>query len=104
MMTSEMNGRVCHQYLVLSDNGVIVIGLYLRVLAPHQIDRNMQGIPLISTDYPAVALCPPLYLSAASVNTDIEGIKSLAAILNNCHLAINRTSPIQTTCSSNFFR
>ena len=62
----------------------------------------MQGIPLICTDDPAVALCPPLYLSSARVNTYIEGTKSLAAILNNCHLDINQTSPIQTTCSSHF--
>ena len=102
MMTSKINGRVFHQYLVLRDNGVINIGSYLRVLAPHQIDRNMQGITLIRTYYPAVALCPPIYLSAARVNTDMEGTKSLTAILNNCHVAINQTSPIQTTCSSNF--
>ena len=63
----------------------------------------MQGIPLMRTDYPDVALCPPLYLSAARVNTDMEGTKSLAAILNNCHGAINRTSPIQTTCSNHFY-
>ena len=89
MMTSEMNGRVFHQYLVLLDNGVITIGSYLRVLAPHHIDRNMQGIPLIHTDYPAVALHPPLYLPAYSMNTDIEVIKSLAAILNIGHVAVN---------------
>ena len=62
----------------------------------------MQGIPLMRTDYPDVALCPPLYLSAARVNTDIEGTKSLAHILNSCHVATNQNSPIQTTCSSHF--
>ena len=71
MMTTEMNGRIFHQDLVLHDNGVIIIGSYLHVLAPHQIDRNMQGIPLIRTDYPDAALCPPLYLLSAWVNTDI---------------------------------
>ena len=102
MMTSKMNGRVFHRDVVLHDNGVITIGLYLRVLAPHQIDRNIQCITLICTDYPDVALRPPLYLSAARVNTYIEGTKSLVAILNNFHVDINRTSPIQTTCSSHF--
>ena len=84
-----MNGRIFHQDLVLRDNGVINIGSYLRVLATHHIDRNIQGIPLIRTYYPTVALFPPIYLSAARVNTDIEGTKSLADILNNCHVAIN---------------
>ena len=55
------------------------------------------------TDYPDVALCPPLYLSAARVITDIEGTKSLAEILNNCHVDIHQTSPIQTTRSSHFY-
>ena len=45
---------------------------------------------------------PPLYISAARVNTDIEGTKSLEAILNNCHVAINQTSRIQKMCSSHF--
>ena len=97
-----MNGRVFHRDVVLHDNGVITIGLYLRVLAPHQIDRNMQGIPFICRYYPGVAFHPPLYLSSARVNTDIEGTESLAAILNYCHVAINQTSPIQTTCYSHF--
>ena len=57
---------------------------------------------MIRTDYTAVSLCPPLYISAYRVNTYIEGTKSLADILNNCHVAINQTSQIQTTCSSHF--
>ena len=101
-MTSKINGRFFHQDLVLRDNGVITIGSYLRVLAPHHIDRNMQGIPLILTDYPDVDLRPHIYLSASCVNTDIEGTKSLAAIFNNFHVDINRTLPIQTMCSSHF--
>ena len=72
MMTAEINGRVLHRDLVLRDNEVITISSYIRVLAPNYIDRNMQGIPLIHMDYPAVALCPPLYLSASRVDTDIE--------------------------------
>ena len=64
--------------------------------------ENKQGIPLIHKDYTDISLCTPLYLSAARVITDIEGTKSLAEILNNCHVDIHQTSPIQTTCSRNF--
>ena len=58
---------------------------------------------MIRTDYTAVSLCPPLYISAYRVNTYIEGTKSLADILNNCHVDINQTSPIQITCSRHFY-
>ena len=71
MMSSDVNGRLFHRDLVLRDNGVISIGSFLRILAPHQIDRNMQDIPLLRTDFPAVALCAPSYLPTVNIKTEL---------------------------------
>jgi hypothetical protein len=49
MMTSDTDKRLFHRDLMLRDNGTITIGLYIRLLAPHPIERNMQGIPLIKS-------------------------------------------------------
>ena len=98
----DQNARLFHRNLVLRDNGVITIGSFLRILSPHQVDEHMQGIPLINTDSPAVALRLPNHYATVPTNTEIQGSQSLVAVWNNATLSINRTTPIQTTCSGNF--
>ena len=56
MMSNDMNRRLFHRDLLLRDNGTITVGSYLRILAPHPIERNMNGIPLLKSDYTAIAM------------------------------------------------
>ena len=99
MMTSDMNKRLFHRDLMLRDNGTITIGSYLRLLAPHPIERNMQGIPLIKSFYPIIAMDSPSIINSIAVNNYIEGNQSGVAVLKNTEIFIRRTTPIQTSCS-----
>ena len=98
MMTSDMNKRLFHRDLMLRDNGTITIGSYLRLLAPHPIERNMQGIPLIKSFYPIIAMDSPSIINSIAVNNYIEGNQSGVAVLKNTEIFIRRTTPIQTSC------
>ena len=99
MMTNEMNKRIFHRYLMLRDNGTTTIGSYMRILAPYPIERNMQGIPLIKTHYPAIAMMVPIELPSICINTYIQANQSSVALLKNCDVKVRRTTPIQITCS-----
>lgn len=99
MMTSDTNKRLFHRDLMLRDNGTITIGSYIRLLAPHPIERNMQGIPLIKSFFPIIAMEPPSVVNYIVVNTYIESNMSGVAVLKNAQLSVRRTTPIQTTCS-----
>ena len=99
MMTSDMNKRIFHQDLLLRDNRTITIGLHLRLVALYTIKRNMQGIPLVRTHYPAIALEAPDKLPLININTYIQANQSGVAILKMVDVEIRRTTWIQTTCS-----
>jgi hypothetical protein len=99
MMTNEMNKRIFHRDLMLRDNGTITIGSYMRILAPYPIERNMKGIPLVKTHYPAIAMMVPIDLHSISINTYIQANQSSVALLKYCDVEVRRTTPIQTTCS-----
>eukprot|EP00957_Ditylum_brightwellii_P160414 12212197-Ditylum_brightwellii.AAC.1 len=93
------NSSIFHCNLVLQDNGIITVGSVLRLLSPHQIDENMQGIPLICTNSPAVALHLPTRLATVNINTNIQGSQSFARVWNGATLSINQPAPMQTTYS-----
>ena len=99
MMSHDMNRRLYHRDLLLRDNGTITVGSFLRILGPHPIIRNMNGIPLIKTDYPAIALETPDKLSPIFINSYIEGNKAGCAVLNGAIMKVTRSTPLQTTCT-----
>ena len=99
MMTNESNKRIFHRDLVLRDNGVVSIGTFMRILSPHPVQRNMQGIPLICADAPAVVMCMPSYFPSYDIVNTIQGNESGVAVLNNADIDIVRTVTIQTTCT-----
>lgn len=99
MMTNDMNKRIFHRDLMLRDNGTITIGSFFRLLAPYPIERNMQGIPLVRSHYPIVALEYPSDLMSIPINTYIQANQASFAILKNVNVEVRRTTPIQTTCS-----
>ena len=98
MMSNDMNRRLFHRDLLLRDNGTITVGSYLRILAPHPIERNMNGIPLLKSDYPAIAMDTPKRLAPIYINSHIEGNKSGCAVLNGAFLKLSRSTPFETTC------
>mmetsp|Transcript_16587 Transcript_16587/g.18921 ORF Transcript_16587/g.18921 Transcript_16587/m.18921 type:complete len:375 (+) Transcript_16587:144-1268(+) len=98
MITNNTNYRLFHRDLILRDNGVICIGSFLRILCPFPITRSMQNIPLLTTDYSAIALQTPTVYPTIGINTETN--ESFAGIWNGSMLRITRTTPISTTCSS----
>ena len=99
MMTSEMNKRLYHRDLLLRDNGVLTVGSYFRFLAPLPVERNMQGIPLVNSYYPALAMQQPNIVHSIPINSYIEGNQAQCAFLKNVFVSIRRTTAVQTTCS-----
>ena len=99
MINHEHNKRLFHRDLLLRDNGVVTIGSFMRLLAPHPITQTMQDIPLICSDSPALILNTPLTYPEVLINNNIEGNKSGIAILNNATLNILRTQASQTKCT-----
>lgn len=99
MMTNDMNKRLFHRDLLLRDNGVLTIGSYIRLLAPLPVERNMQGIPLLNSYYPALAMEPPNQVSSIPINKYIEGNQAHCAFLKHVFVSIRRTTAVQTTCS-----
>ena len=99
MINREQNKRIFHRDLQLRDNGTVTIGTFMRVLAPHPIERTMQDIPMIRSDSPAVVLQTPSIYDSYPVNFDIEGNGSGVAVLNGANVSVARTFVTQTTCT-----
>ena len=80
MVGTDKNKIIFHCNLVLHDNGVNTIGSFIYLIVPHKIERNMQGILLIFTNQPTVALIPQKYLPALPTNKNIQGNQSIPAV------------------------
>ena len=99
MITRDDNNKLFHRDLELRDNGVISIGSYLRILAPCEIEKNLQGIPLIVTKKSAIAMREPLTLPNIPINKEIYGDTAVSSILNGKYISCTRTDATDTTCS-----
>ena len=62
----DANSSIFHHNLVLRENEVIYNRYILFLLSQLQIDENMQEIPLLCTDSPAVSLSLPLHLQTVT--------------------------------------
>ena len=99
MITNDMNKRLFNRDILLRDNGTITVGTYMRVLAPYPITRKMKDIPLVNSFYPAIVIERPSRVYTVPVNTYIQANQSGVAVLKDVILSVQRTTPIQTTCS-----
>ena len=100
MMSRDQNGEMFNRNIAFRDNGVISIGSYIRILAPMPIVSLMNNVtPMIVSNFPIVALKPPLYLEPIAASEAIQGDNSYAFINSNAHLHVNSTAPFQTNCS-----
>ena len=50
-----------------------MIGLFIYLLDPHQIDDNMWGVTITCVDKPDVALIPPQQLQTTPTNHEVHG-------------------------------
>ena len=50
IMTASNNVRLFHCDLALCDNGTITIGTFICILSLYPVEKNMQTIPILSTD------------------------------------------------------
>ena len=82
-MTASNNVRLFHCYLALCDNRIIYIRTFICILSPHPVKKNMQGIPILSTDQPIVVLKAPRELVQIPMQ-QIEGNNFQAGILHGC--------------------
>ena len=100
MEANGCNNMLFERNLELRDNGTISIGTFFRILAPLPIENNMKGdIPLIKTQLPVIVMETPSRIPTVSINNQLQENTSVAFVMNNVFLNINRTVPIQTTCS-----
>ena len=98
-ISNENNTNFFQRNLILRDNGTITCGSYLRVIAPHQIERYLNGTEMIFSDYPAIALKIPSDVSNVRIDNALEGNRMKAGLWNMADVTIRRTAPIQTKCS-----
>jgi hypothetical protein len=100
MEANGSNNMLFERNLEFRDDGTISIGTFFRILAPLPIENNMRGdIPLVKTQLPVIVMRPPLKIPMVSINKGIQENLSMAFVLNKVELNINRTVPLQTTCS-----
>ena len=99
MITSEANKRIFHRDLLPRDNGTITIGSCLRIVAPLAVERNMQGIPLVNSCTPAIAMEPNHKIPAVNINHALDGNQHGVGVLKNAQISVRRLTPIQTTYS-----
>ena len=99
MITNEMNRRLFSRDTMLRDNCTVTLGTYLRLLAPYPITRNMKGIPLLQSMYPAIVMQTPSNVPSIQLNKYIQANQTGVAILKSIIVDIRRTAPVQTTCS-----
>mmetsp|Transcript_3325 Transcript_3325/g.4653 ORF Transcript_3325/g.4653 Transcript_3325/m.4653 type:complete len:232 (-) Transcript_3325:137-832(-) len=59
----------------------------------------MQGIPLINSYYPVIAMEPPGDLTSIPINRYIDANQAHCALLKHSFVSIRRTTAVQTTCS-----
>ena len=63
---------VSYHNLVLYDNGVITIGLFIYLIDPHKIDSNMWFIPLFCSDQSVFVMMPPMFLRTFHINHEVQ--------------------------------
>ena len=95
MINYKHNRRLFHRYLLLRDNGTVTIGTLMRIIAPHPIIQEMQGIPLVFSYVPYLIMKTPTVFPNYIIKNDTEGNKSGVVIFNNTTLGILRTQAIQ---------
>ena len=88
-----------HRYVLLQDNVKFTIGTFLRVLAPHLIIQEMQGIYLVFSDAPTLIMKNPTVFPNYIIKNDIKGNNYGVTILNNTTLGIHRTQEMQPNCT-----
>ena len=98
MITNEMNRRLFCRDTMLRDNGTVTLGTYIRLLAPYPIQRNMNGIPLLRTMFPAIVMMTPSNVPLIQINKYITANQTGVAILKNVMLEVRRMVPVQTSC------
>ena len=99
MITNNLNRRLFSRDTMLRDNGTVTLGTYIRLLAPYPIQRNMQGIPLLQSMYPAIVMETPQYIPSIAINKYIQANQTGVGYLKSVTIEVRRTAPIQTTCS-----
>lgn len=102
MEARNVNDKLWNRNPEYRDDGTITVGTFIRVLAPIQIERMMQEIPLVRTDYPIIVMQAPPKLPTIQINNEIQGHGALAFISNGAHLSINRITVRSTTCGGCF--
>lgn len=95
----EQNRRLFHRDLLLRDNGIVTIGTFMRLLAPHPVLQEMQGIPMVRSDTPAVIMSSPNHYPPYSIAHELSNVRYGVAILNGVDISIHRTQAIQTKCT-----
>ena len=99
MMNNDNNRRLFHRDLVLRYNGMVTIVTFTRILAPHPIIKEMQGIPLVFSDAPTLIMKNPTVFPNYIIKNDIKGNNYGVTILNNTTLGIHRTQEMQPNCT-----
>lgn len=100
METRTTNRHLWHMNLSYRDNGVISIGACIRILSPQPIQSYLnQDIPLLVSNYPAVALKLPDIFRSVRMDDQIRRNNSKAFVYNNVALQVNFMNIVGTTCS-----
>jgi len=100
MEAKNSNNVLFERNLEYRDDGTISIGSFFRILAPLPIVNSMRNdIPLVKTQLPIVAMKRPVTLTSTPISLQIPENMSMAFVLNGQTLHLNRTVPLQTTCS-----
>lgn len=98
MESQNLNNNVFERNLDFCDNRIVMIGTFLRVIAPEAIEDYMNGdIPLIRTPCSLIVLKRLIRMDAVAVNYKIGTNQTLAFCLNNRILHLNKTLTISTT-------
>ena len=99
MESKNSNQNLFNKNVELRDNGVISIGTFFRILTPLPIENKMRGdIPLIKTHYPLIVMMRPSLKKSIHISKEIGNQNSMAFVLKNMTITINRSTPIKTTC------
>jgi hypothetical protein len=94
------NNTLFDRNMEYRDDGTFTIGVYFRILAPLPIENNMRGdIPLVKTQLPFIVMTAPTNIPSVTINLQVQENTSIAFVVNRTTLSVNRTVPIQTTCS-----
>ena len=103
MIARSLNTDLFNRNIEYRDNGVLTIGSYVRILAPMPITSLMNNeTPMVESNFPVVALCPPEVLDPIPLNMEIQADSSLAFVVNNANLVVRSSAPTQTNCSGLF--